>query len=99
MKYKNPYMRKVKNTHPLLVSCNLCKTDLLVYQKGGRGNLIKLQRYRIVEANFDFDSMGGGLFCPACKEHLGSLRDYKGEPTYYLIRGLTNSRRLENYRY
>lgn len=94
MKFKNPYMRKIKNTHLLLVSCNLCKTPLLIYQKGGRGNLIKIQRDRIVELEFDIDEMGNGLYCINCGEHLGSLRDYFGVPSYFLIRGLVNSRRI-----
>lgn len=94
MRYKNPYMRKIKNTHLLLVSCNLCKTPLLIYQKGGRGNLIKIQTDRIVESEFDIDKMGNGLHCINCGNHLGSLRDYFGVPSYFLIRGMVNSRRM-----
>lgn len=94
MKYKNPYMRKIKNTHLLLVSCNFCKTPFLIYQKGGRGNLIKIQRDRIVESEFDIDEMGNGLRCINCGKHLGSLRDYFGVPSYFLIRGTVNTRRI-----
>ncbi len=99
MKYKNPTMRKFKNTHPLLVSCNLCKTPLLVYQKGGKGNLIKLQFPRIIESEFDLEQMGKGLFCIKCGEQLGSLSEFDGNPTYYLIRGLTHSKNMQHYKY
>lgn len=99
MKYRNPSMKKIKNTRPLLVSCNLCKTALLTYQKGGRGNLIKIQFPRIVESNFILDEKQKGFFCPHCQEHLGSLRSYKGNPAYYLIRGLTSSKELSHYKY
>lgn len=94
MKYKNPYMRKIKNTHVLEVSCNLCRTPLLTYQKGGRGNLIKIQRDRIIESDFEIDKMGNGLYCINCNEHLGSLRDYRGVPSYFLIRGLVKTKKL-----
>ncbi len=95
MKYKNPYMRKIKNTFPLLVSCNICKTPLLIYQKGGNGNLIKIQRDRIVESEFDIDEMGNALVCINCRTHLGSLKDYCAVPSYFLLRGLVNARKLK----
>lgn len=99
MKYKNPNMKKIKNTRPLLVSCNLCKSELLTYQKGGKGNLIKIQFPRIIETNFVLSEENKGFFCPNCKEQLGSLSDYKGNPTYYLLRGLTTTKELSHYKY
>lgn len=99
MKYKNPKMRKIKNTRPLLVSCSLCGSELLTYQKGGKGNLIKIQFPRIVESNVILDEEEKGFFCPGCREQLGSLRDYRGNPTYYLIRGLTRTKELNHYKY
>lgn len=94
MKYKNPTMRKIKNTYPLLVSCNHCKTPLLLYQKGGKGNLIKIQRDRIIESEFEIDQMGNALHCIHCGEHLGSLRDYSGVPSYFLLRGMVNAKKV-----
>ncbi len=99
MKYMNPNMRKTKNTHPLKVSCNSCKQPILIYQKGGKSNLIKLQFPRIIESEFPLDPEQKGLFCPFCHKQLGSLRDFEGNPTYYLIRGLTNSQRMGYYKY
>ena len=81
-----------------MVACNLCEADILVYQKGGRGNLIKLQFPRIIESEFKLDPDQGALICPFCQAQLGSLSEYKGNPTYYLIRGLTNSQRLSHYK-
>lgn len=97
MKYINPRRPKVSNAHPLLVSCQLCQTPLLVYLKGGNGGLIKIQWHRVIESNFTLEKMGRGLHCIHCGEHLGSLRNFKGRPTYYLIRGLTTTKKFDHY--
>ena len=94
MQYSNPYYRKIKNTYLLLVSCQHCKHPIALYQKGGRGNLIKLQVPRIIEAEFDLSSLPNALSCPECHQQLGSLADYRGNPTYFLLRGQTNSKRV-----
>ena len=99
MKYKNPYMRKIKNTHPLLVICSHCRKEILVYQKGGRGNLIKLQRDRIIESNIDLSILDNALTCPNCDRKLGSLTEFNGIETYYLDRGMTHSKKLGYYKY
>ena len=94
MKYSNPYYRKIKNTYPLLVSCQHCKQAIALYQKRGRGNLIKLQVPRIIEAEFDLTTLANALLCPNCQQQLGSLADYRGNPTYFLLRGMTHSKRV-----
>lgn len=99
LKHKNPHMRKVKNTHPLLVSCNFCKTSLLVYQKGGKGNLIKLQIPRVIDSNFPLYPLENALVCYQCEEQMGSLTEYRGNPTYYLARGAVNTKRLTHYKF
>lgn len=99
MKYKNPHMRKIKNTHPLLVTCSHCGEELLIYQKGGRRNLIKLLRDRIIESNMDLSCLDSALTCPSCERKLGSLTEYNNIPTYYLDRGMTRSKRLGFYKY
>lgn len=96
MKYKNSNMRKVKNAHPLLVSCQTCKKELAIYQKRGRGNLIKLHILRIIEAEFNLTTLSNALICPNCDTQVGSLADYRGNPVYFLLRGLTTTKRLKH---
>ncbi|MHA6602999.1 hypothetical protein ACX4ZB_01295 [Aerococcus urinae] len=98
MTYQNPRPGKIKNAHPLLVSCMHCKHDLCVYWKVGRGNLIKLQIHRIIEAEYDFGRRDKALLCPNCQEQLGSLSEHKGRPCYFLHRGQTQTKRLQNYK-
>lgn len=99
MKYKNNSMKKIRNTHPLMVSCSHCGQELLIYQKGGRGNLIKLQVHRIIESNIDLTKLENALNCPNCSEQIASLTEYNGKPTYYIIRGKARDKRMGHYRY
>ena len=99
MKYKNPIFKKTKNGFPLEVLCGNCKTPILVYEKGGNGNLIKLQFYRIIESEFDLRDNEGQLECMDCKEVLANRGDFHGNLTYFLLRGKTNDRKLRNYKY
>ena len=98
MKYKNPSHKKGKNTFTLEVTCGHCKTPILRYEKGGKGNLIKLQEHRIMESVFDLKSQEDHLYCPNCKEQLANKGTYNGRLTYFVVRGRINSKRLDNYR-
>ena len=98
MKYKNPSYKRIKNTHPLEVVCGHCKTPLLIYEKGGNGNLIKLQEHRIIESEFDLETHENHLYCLNCGEQLANRGIYNDRLTYFIIRGKVNSKRLDNYR-
>lgn len=97
MKYKYFSFKKNKTTYPLKVFCGHCKTPILIYEKGGKGNLIKLQEHRIIESSLDLKNNKGHLYCPKCKEHLANRGKYNEGLTYFIIRGKVNSRRLNNY--
>ncbi len=97
MKYKNPKYRKRRNTFPLEVSCGTCKTPVLIYAKGGKGNLIKLQVHRIIESEVNLAEHEGHLLCSNCREELAKKGTYNGNEAYWIIRGKVNSRRLNNY--
>lgn len=98
MQYKvSPYKRS-KNTVPLEVVCGACKAPILIYEKGGKGNLLKLQSHRIMESEFDLQNHKGHLFCPNCNEKLANRGLYNDRLTYFVIRGKINSKRLDNYR-
>lgn len=98
MKYKNFSYKKSKNTFPLEVSCGHCKTPILIYEKGGNGNLIKLQEHKIIESQFDLKNHLGHLHCNHCEEKLANRGTYNERLTYFIIRGKVNSRRLDNYK-
>lgn len=98
MKYKNVIYKKKKNTKPLEVLCGHCKTPILIYEKAGNGNLIKLQVHRIIESEFDLKTHKGHLRCFNCNEELANRGTYKGRLAYFVIRGQINSKRLDNYR-
>lgn len=90
MKFKYPRARKEKG-NPMKVSCAYCKTPVARYQKAGKGGLIKMQFYRILEAEIDLDKASGSLICPSCGEDLGSKADYMGKPAFWLTRGKVNT--------
>lgn len=95
MKYKNPKYRKRRNTFPLEVSCGKCKTPALIYEKGSKGNLLKLQIHRIIASEVNLEEHEGHLLCSNCKEELSKKGTYDGNVTYWIIRGKVNSKRLK----
>lgn len=97
MWHKNPLHRKRRNTHPLEVSCGQCKTPVVIYEKGGKGNLIKMQLPRIIESKVDLKNHKGHLLCPNCGEELARRGTYKENLTYWIVRGRVNTRVLNNY--
>ena len=96
MKYKNPLYKKNKRAFPLEVICGSCKTPILIYEKGGNGNLIKLQEHKIIESEFNLKNHDSHLFCTTCKEQLANKGTYNDRLTYFIIRGKINSKRLDN---
>lgn len=98
MKYKNYSFKRNKKTYPLEVVCGHCKKPILIYEKGGKGNLIKLQKHRIIESQFNLDTHQNHLHCLYCNEQLANRGSHNGGLTYFIIRGKVNSKRLNNYR-
>lgn len=98
MKYKNLGHKRKKNTKALEVSCGHCKTPILIYEKAGNGNLIKIQEARIIESEFDLKNHKGHLICINCKEELACRGTYNGALAYFVIRGQVNNKRLDSYR-
>lgn len=94
IKYKNPLHRRKKGTHLLEISCGSCKTPVAVYEKVGKGNLIKMQIARIVESEMDLTKQLGYLVCPNCKMELARKGTYNGYTAYWTIRGRINTKRV-----
>ncbi len=93
MKYKNPNYRKVRGSHILIVSCGHCKTDIVKYQKKGRGNLLRLHIDRVIKGSIDFTKK---LNCPECGEKLGIKVNLKrkNKKAYRMIRSVFNTREV-----
>ncbi|HHX59430.1 MAG TPA: hypothetical protein GX707_01635 [Epulopiscium sp.] len=68
MIYKNANYKRIKNSHILLVSCGLCKTEIVHYQKVGKGNILRMYLGRIIQGSIDFSK---NLICPKCGNELG----------------------------
>lgn len=92
--YKNPNYKKVRGSHILMVSCGHCKTDIVKYQKKGRGNLLRLHINRIIESEVDFSKH---LNCPSCDELIGTKITLKrgNKEVYKMIRSNYNTREVD----
>lgn len=97
MQYKNPHHKKRKNTHALEVSCGKCKKPVAIYQKAGKGNLIKMLVSRVVEAEVDLENLEGHLSCPQCGLELARKGKHENKLAFWIIRGKINYKRLDNY--
>lgn len=94
MIYKNLNYKKMKGSHILIVSCGYCKTDIVKYQKVGRGNLLRLHIGRVIKGSIDFTK---NLNCPNCGMELGQkiTIDSANEAAYRMIRSAFNTRELD----
>lgn len=94
MIYKNPNYRKIRGSHILMVSCGYCKTDIVKYQKVGRGNLLRMHINRIIETSA---KMSKNLICPNCGGKLGTKITLKenNKKAYRMIRSTYNTREID----
>ncbi len=95
MKYKNPYYKKLKSSYIMIVSCGFCKTDLVEYQKYGKGGLINMYIDRIVSSEIDLTKGDRALICINCNRQIGSRLVLKGEnkEAFRMHRSKFNTRR------
>ena len=81
------------------MSCGKCKMPVAVYEKGGKGNLIKMQVPRIIESEIKLPVHEGHFTCPSCGMLLARKGKYNDNLTYWIVRGRVNTRKLNNYRW
>lgn len=95
MIYKNLNSKKIKGSYILMVSCGICKTDIVEYQKVGKGRLLRLYIDRIIKGSIDFSK---DLVCPKCENKLGDkiVMKKRDKKAYRMIRGRYNTRQI-NY--
>lgn len=94
MVYKNPFCKKIRGSHILIVSCGFCKQDIAKYQKLGRGNLLRMHIDRIIKGAVDFGKKPKALICPNCGEQLANriFHKRKRKDVYRMIRARFNTR-------
>jgi len=64
------------------VSCARCKTTLFLYRKGGKGNLLKCFKERIVK-----DHTVQACICPGCGSEFARDTLIRGTPAFKIIGG------------
>ena len=94
MIYKNLNYKKIRGSHILIVSCGYCKTDVVKYQKVGRGNLLRMHINRVIRSS---SKMTKNLTCPNCDEKLGTKIRLKGsnKEAYRMLRSTYNTREID----
>ena len=94
MIYKNPKHKKMKNSRILFILCGHCKTEIAIYQKVGKGNLLKMHIERVISGSINFAKVPKALHCPNCNEHLATRTTLKGrnKEVYRMVRGVFNTR-------
>lgn len=91
MKYQNKEYKKTKNTFLMLVICGMCKDEILLYEKKGKGNLLRAHINRIIESNV---LLNDELKCSNCNNILGYkvfIKD-KNKYVYKMIRSNYNTK-------
>ena len=93
--YKNPFGRKIKNSFLLEIYCGHCKEYLVLYQKVGVGNVLRMKVDRIVESTVDLRKRPQDFNCTNCRTTLGHLVRVEDEAFYKMIRGKINTSRAD----
>lgn len=75
--FKNPYQKEIRKSFLLKISCGQCKEEFAVYQKVGRGNVLRMYVPRITECAVDLASLPQKLYCPHCKQHIADRIELK----------------------
>lgn len=92
----NPRYRKTKGAYRMQILCGYCKSDILEYEKLGRGGVIRLYLERIVSGQIDFEKLEKTLKCPNCREIIGikSIDKKNNKIIYNVIKSTFNTKKL-----
>lgn len=75
----NPYQKDIRRSFLLMIRCGQCKEDFAVYQKVGRGNVLRMYVPRIVTCAVDLTSLPNRLNCPKCGQHIADKIELKDQ--------------------
>lgn len=70
------------------VYCGNCKSETALYQKVGRGNILRMYLNRIIESSVDLTDLPEKITCLSCKQHIADkiFLKNKNEIAYRMIR-------------
>ncbi len=74
---ENPYQKEIRKSFLLDVSCGQCKEDFALYQKVGRGNVLRMYVPRMIKCAVDLTSLPQKLNCPNCGQHIADRIELK----------------------
>ncbi|MDN6162187.1 MAG: hypothetical protein L0I79_05365 [Atopostipes sp.] len=92
----NPYQKDIRESFLLDVSCGQCKEEFAVYQKVGRGNVLRMYVPRIIKCAVDLSSLPQKLHCPNCNQHIADRIELKekSEVAYRMERSSFNTKEI-----
>lgn len=94
MKYDNPIKTNVRGSYEMIVSCGPCKNDIIIYQKRGVGNLLRIHLKRVIESEMELIDMDS-LICPYCDTKLGDKVVIDDDIAFRVRRGYVHTRRKD----
>ena len=94
--FKNPYHKDTKRSFLLNIRCGQCKEDFAVYQKVGRGNVLRMYVPRIIKCAIDLISLPEKLNCPNCGQYIADKVELKDRNAiaYRMIRSTYNTEEI-----
>lgn len=92
----NPYYKKIKRSFLLQINCGQCKEPFALYQKVGRGNVLRMHVERIIKSAIDLKSLPQGFYCPYCGQHIADKIQLKDHniPSYRMVRSSFNTEEI-----
>lgn len=93
MKYKNKAVKLLKKSRRMIVSCGVCKQELIEYQKVGAGQLLKLFVDRIIQCEMPI-GRSEKLLCPCCHTTIGYKIRLNNKLAYKMVKSYYNTKVL-----
>lgn len=75
----NPYRKEIRRSFLLMIRCGQCKEDFAMYQKVGRGNVLRMYVPRMIKCAVDLTSLPNKLKCPNCGQHIADKIELKNQ--------------------
>lgn len=93
---ENPYQKEIKKSFLLNIRCGQCKNDFVIYQKVGRGNVLRMYLERITACAVDLKSLPDQLSCPNCRQHIADkiILKEKNRLAYRMRRSTYNTEEI-----
>lgn len=92
----NPYQKNIRGSFLLNVRCGQCKEDFALYQKVGRGNILRMYVPRIIKCAVDLHLLPNRLECPNCGQPIADKIELnnQGKIAYRMNRSSYNTQEI-----